>query len=82
MALFPFIFVRGGKLLTATTLNHEKIHFAQQKEMLVVFFYLWYFIEWIFKGYKNISLEKEAYDNQDDLLYLETRKHYNWIKWL
>jgi hypothetical protein len=27
--------------------RHESIHWQQQLEMLVVFFYLWYLIEWL-----------------------------------
>jgi hypothetical protein len=33
-------------------------------------------IEWIFKEYKNISFEKEAYSNEDNLDYLKTRKWF------
>lgn len=66
-----------------TTLNHESIHTAQMKELLYVFFYIIYFFEWIVRlfingknAYDNISFEKEAYFNQNDLDYLKTRKHY------
>lgn len=65
------------------TLNHESIHTAQMKELLYVFFYIIYFFEWIVRlfinvknAYDNISFEKEAYFNQNDLNYLKTRKHY------
>ena len=50
--------------------KHEKIHIAQQKEMLVIPFYLWYFIEWLVRlfkkgnAYQNISFEREAYVNE------------------
>lgn len=42
-------------------------------------YYLMYVIEWIarlFKGnaYRNISFEREAYGNQDNLGYLKSRK--------
>jgi hypothetical protein len=29
--------------------NHESIHWRQQMEMLILFFYIWYFIEWLIK---------------------------------
>lgn len=51
-------------------------------------FYYWYFIEWlvrIFKkgnAYRNISFEREAFDNDDDLTYLATRKRFAWWKYL
>ena len=77
MAIFPFIFVRGNEI-SDKTLNHEKIHFAQQKEILIIFFYLFYLIFWIKYGYKNSPFEKEAYNNAKNEKYLKTRKRYNW----
>jgi len=56
------------------------------KELLYVPFYLLYGAEWLvkfikngFKGhtaYRNLSFEKEAYNNEHDLNYLKTRQHY------
>lgn len=86
--LFGVIFVRKGKLMTQKDLNHEAIHTAQMKEMLYIFFYIWYVIEWILNlfcywnshsAYRAISFEKEAYSNQDNPEYLTTRKHYSWL---
>lgn len=77
MCLWPFIFVRNEVNFNDVDLNHEKIHWRQQIELLVIPFYIIYLIEWIFKGYKNISFEKEAYSNEDNLNYLKTRKWYN-----
>lgn len=34
------------------------------------------------KAYRNISFECEAYNMQRDLLYLDDRKHYAWVKYL
>lgn len=64
--LFGIVFARKEyKELGRRTLNHEAIHTAQMKEMLYVFFYLWYVIEWIIKlfrygrnAYENISFER------------------------
>lgn len=84
------IFVRS-KLVTDIDLNHEEIHSRQIFEMLIVFFYLWYIIEWLIrlvmyldtnKAYKSISFEREAYAKQDDLNYLKKRKLFTWIKFL
>lgn len=69
---WPFVFYKGN--LSIRTKQHEEIHGAQQKELLIVFFYLIYFVEWIFKGYRGISFEKEAYQNQNNPNYLKTRK--------
>lgn len=78
ITIWPFIFLSDEKYKTDKIINHEKIHLEQQKEMLIIFFYLLYLIEWFFKGYRKISFELEAYNNEDNLKYLETRKRYNW----
>lgn len=73
------------------TLNHEKIHTAQMKEMLFLFFYLWYVVEWIirairylnlYKAYRNISFEREAYTHGDNFNYLKSRRFYSFINYL
>lgn len=77
ITIFPFVFVQD--ISDEVTVNHEKIHLRQQLECLIVFFYLIYFIELIFKGYENISFEKEAYRNELDLGYLNKRRPYSWL---
>lgn len=83
--LFGILFVRKGCKMNAVDINHEAIHTAQMKELLYIFFYLWYFVEWIVRlfkkgnAYRNIRFEKEAYKYQNNLQYLDTRKHYNYI---
>lgn len=71
------------------TKTHESIHLKQQAEMLVIFFYLWYGLEFLFKlfkygkrAYMNLSFEKEAYENAESPEYLNTRKRYSWFKYL
>lgn len=76
ITLWPFIFVRNGYNFNDIDLNHEKIHGSQQLELFIIPFYLIYIIEWIFKGYRQISFEKEAYNNQYNKDYLKTRKYY------
>ena len=84
--LFGILFCKHNTRISDTLINHESIHTEQMKEMLYVPFYLWYVIEWLIKlfckgnAYRNISFEREAYDNQYNLDYLKTRKHYSWIK--
>ena len=84
--LFGILFVRGNARISERTLRHEAIHTAQMKEMLYIFFYLWYVVEWIIRlfmkgnAYRNISFEKEAYSNEKDLGYLDNRKWFAWIK--
>lgn len=86
--LFGVLFARKGKIIDQQVIRHETIHTKQMKEMLYIPFYLWYVLEWCIKclykknAYRNISFEREAYDNQDDLNYLKNRKHYSWVKYL
>lgn len=71
-----------------TLINHERIHTEQQKELGFIFFYVWYLIEWLIRlllpgnAYRNISFEKEAYDNKNDKTYINHRKRYNWLKYI
>lgn len=88
ITLEPFgIYIRKEKQIPST-INHEKIHSIQQKEMLYVFFYIVYFIEWILRSlhrsnaYRRLSFEREAYMNSKNPRYLEFRKPYSWIKYL
>lgn len=85
MNLFGILFVREDAKLTDVDLNHEAIHSAQFKELLWIFYYPIYLIEWLIrvlfskdrlthKAYRNISFEQEAYKNEDNLDYLKTRK--------
>ena len=82
--LFGVLFVRRGCVMSERDFNHEAIHTAQMKEMLYVFFYLWYLVEWLIRllgkgdAYRNLSFEKEAYDNEGDLNYLENRPMFAW----
>lgn len=87
--LFGILFCR--KQLNKIDINHETIHTKQMQELLYIFFYLWYIIEYLIRlviyrntklAYKNISFEREAYQNQYNLDYLSNRKHYNWFNYL
>ena len=73
------------------TMNHEKIHAVQQKEMSTLKFLYLYFIDGLFKNwmsgytwanaYYMISFEKEAYKNEKNLKYLLTRESNAWKKY-
>lgn len=90
ITLCPFgIYIQEPYLKKVRTINHETIHWQQQLEMLIIFFYLWYVIEWFIRiignpnnAYHSLSFEREAYENDDDLKYLETRKSYAWLKYM
>ena len=82
--LLGILFVHPGVYLSNELINHERIHSAQQRELLFLFFYLAYVFEWLARlpmrgnAYRNISFEREAYANQRDLNYLKYRRHYAW----
>lgn len=83
--LFGILFCR--KQLDKIDINHEAIHTKQMQEMLYIPFYIWYIIEYLIKlfignAYRNLSFEREAYNNQYNLNYLNNRKHYSWIKYV
>lgn len=85
------LFAKKNAILDEETLNHEAIHSAQIFEMLVVFFYLWYVIEFIIRflssfkwkeSYKKIGFEQESNYNESDLEYLDSRNHYAWFYYI
>lgn len=92
--LFGVLFVRNeykerfeSEGFAATTLNHESIHTEQIKELGYIFFYIWYLIEWLLRlpfgnAYYNISFEREAYANEKNKKYLQTRKRYSFLKYM
>ena len=92
LSLWPFIFLKHNGLREDLVLiNHERIHLRQQQELLIVFFYLFYITEWLFrtiayldsyKAYQNISFEREAYENEKNLNYISERKAFSFIKYL
>ncbi|ADV48130.1 hypothetical protein Celal_0796 [Cellulophaga algicola DSM 14237] len=92
LTLWPFIIVKDDALKDDIVLiNHEKIHLKQQIELLVVFFYIFYLLEWAircicylnsYKAYKNISFEREAYANEKNLNYPKARSAFSFIKYL
>lgn len=88
MNLLGVLFVHHGVYLSNELINHERIHTAQQREMLFVFFYIFYMIEWLVRlpmrgnAYRNISFEREAYANQRNLDYLKSRPLYAWRRYL
>ena len=69
--------------LSPEELNHERIHTAQQRELLFLPFFLWYAAEWLvlmvryrnsMEAYYRIRFEREAYRHQAESDYLARRK--------
>ena len=89
ITLWPFIFFKdeGNEIV----LNHERIHIAQQRELLVVFFYLLYVSFWLFNlmkykdiglAYYNIPFEREARAKQGSRYYVINRRHFAWKNYI
>lgn len=90
-AWHPFIFVRTGERLIWAQENHERIHHAQQVELgkvLYTVLYIFYFCSGMFwhfldkdKAYMDIPFEREAYANQSNRTYLDTRPAHAWTEY-
>ena len=91
MLLFCWLLTAPKAVVSDVDINHEMIHAAQMKELLYIFFYLWYVIEWIVRlihyrnareAYRNISFEREAYRHEENLMYLKWRSKFNFLNYL
>jgi hypothetical protein len=92
MALYPIMLFKSKRLKSdQRIINHEKIHFRQQHELLILPFYILYLSQYLINrlkykdhdlAYRNISFEKEAYSNDHDLTYLKNRKAYAWVRYM
>lgn len=92
MAIFPFILVKSDALKKdALLLRHERIHLAQQIEMLILPFYMAYLFNYIVnlaiyknhsKAYREIVFEREAYANEQNGDYLSKRTVWSFIKYV
>lgn len=87
ITLYPFVICKGK--LDQRTRTHEIIHLCQQRELLVIGFYLlyvWYWLIGLWKtksfqeAYNYIPFEKEAYAHDQDPTYPINRKRFSWVK--
>lgn len=86
VAVWPFIIIKYRKLKDDTIfMNHERIHLRQQLELLILPFYILYMIEFLFRllqyrdrytAYRNISFEREAYENEKNINYIKERRFW------
>jgi len=91
IVLCPYIFWLKGFTPTDKLRRHAQTHIKQQAELLIIFFFIIYIIEFLIKfsfkwniekAYRSISFEREAYRNQAKKTYFETRKKFAWIKYI
>ncbi len=86
VAVWPFIIIKYKKLKDDTIfMNHERIHLRQQLELLILPFYIIYMIEFLLRllqyrdrytAYRNISFEREAYENEKNIDYIKERSFW------
>lgn len=92
MAVYPFVFLKD-KLTrdNKVVIHHESIHLRQQLEMLWFIFFLWYLTEFLIRlivykdshrAYRNISFEREAYENERNFDYLKNKRFWSFTKYL
>lgn len=84
--LLGVLFVKKGSEIDEVMLNHERIHTRQMTELLIFPFYIIYVLEWTIRvignggkgmeAYRSISFEREAYENERNLNYLNHRKQF------
>lgn len=92
ITIFPFVFLKQKALKNDMILiNHEKIHLRQQLELFIIPFYVIYVIEFFvrviqyknwYTAYRNISFERESYQNEANLSYLKERNFWSFLKYL
>ncbi|MFV8334498.1 hypothetical protein ACNQF7_00265 [Flavobacterium sp. RSP29] len=92
LAIFPFVLVKYPiDKENAVFVNHEKIHLRQQAELLIFPFFIWYLLEYCIRliqyknanlAYRNISFEREAYENESNLEYLKNRSFCLFLKYV
>lgn len=95
ITLWPWIFVHPDvdQERMRELIPHEKIHLEQQKELLVVGFFILYGLFWLINrfiryggrnniAYRKIPFEREAYDKEHVPDYAVKRDMYAWIKYI
>lgn len=92
LTLFPFVMIRNNfDKENKVLINHEKIHIKQQVQLLVLPFLIWYVFEFLFRwiqfkdkntAYRNISFEREAYANEQNMNYLDQMPFWSFLKYL
>ena len=84
-----WVWCRG--VMSERTKCHETIHYKQQLEMLFIGQWVLYGLFHVIglaryrdakKAYYENPFEREAYDNDDDIDYLDERKHFAWINYI
>jgi hypothetical protein len=90
VTIFPYIFTKN-KDTDKNIINHEKIHYEQYKETLIIGFPIILLLNLFFnliryqkmnKAYRMLLFEREAYENMNNFDYLKYRRRYAWLKYM
>lgn len=92
VTFWPFIVMKHkGLKKDAIFINHERIHLRQQLELLILPFFIIYGLEYLIRfiqyrnpylAYRNISFEREAYQNEGNMAYLKDKKFWSFLRFL
>ena len=92
LTVFPFVVVRYRNDRDYLVLmNHERIHLRQQIELMVLPFFVLYGLDYLVKliryrdtnlAYRNVVFEREAYENEIDLMYLKSRSFWRFLRYI
>jgi hypothetical protein len=92
LTVFPFVVVRCRNDRDYLVLmNHERIHLRQQIELMVLPFFVIYVLDFLVKliryrgknlAYRNVVFEREAYENEIDLMYLKSRSFWRFLRYI
>ena len=91
-SIFIFIILKDKELMHKPgLLNHERIHWRQQLELLFIFHWILYLSFYFYqlirtgdheKAYRKNPFEREAYCFDWNESYLKDRPAYNWVKFI
>lgn len=91
-AFYPFIFLSKDSYDEEWIINHELIHFAQQKELLFIGLWILNLFEFLYlfivknynmhDAYIMRASEQEAYRNQNNQTYLSQRNRFEIFKYI
>jgi len=92
MAVFPFIIVKSKTDTPAWLITHERIHFHQQVDLLIIGSFFVTVIEYVYarlllrlpreRAYIYCSAEQEAYLHHHDEQYLANRKWFAQVRYI
>ena len=95
LTIFPFIIFKKeyvelvSEPFLELDINYESIRIQQQKELLVIPYFIWFNVEYCIKfvfygidAYDNVSFIREAFTHESDKEYLKNRKFWAFLKYL